>query len=69
MEQFIYGFGVKKFPLTNPSANPDNLDYLIFNIPQDVGFIFTVCEPKDLPSIRALMGRKGLRRLGFLYFF
>lgn len=68
MENFIYGFGISSFTLANPEISEADSDYKIFNIPDNVGFIFTVCRFTDLPKIQALIGVRGLRKLGGVFF-
>ena len=61
MEKFIYGFGLKDFPLTNPT---EDQDYLIFEIPKDVGPIICVNTKDNLPDIIQLIGKAGLISVG-----
>ena len=64
MESFIYGFGIYHFVLNNPIRNTDNKDYIIFNLPENVGRVFIVCDHGCLPYIREVMMLKGERTLG-----
>ena len=64
MENFVYGFGIYKFVLNNPTRDTDNRDYILFNLPPNVGRIFIVCDVGYLPYIRDVMMLRGSRTLG-----
>ena len=63
MEEFVYGFGIMQFNLTNPAIDTADNQFINFDVPDDTGFIFFVGEHKDLPSINMLRAKRGLRRL------
>ena len=68
MEDFIYGFGLAYYTLTNPvqlatNVAPDSRGKY-YSIPADVGYIIALCKLNQVPHIKSLIGRRGLRGVG-----
>ena len=62
MENFIYGFGIHTYTLTNPLSTED-VDTTIYSIPSDVGRVVFLTTATYAPKIQAIIGRTGLSRL------
>ena len=68
MEAFVYGFGLTQYVLANPLIDPDDDNYKIFPIPNNVGFIFMVDQGRNFPRASTLVGKIGLRKIGSYIF-
>ena len=68
MEDFIYGFGIAAYVLSNPvtlegDQRLTDSNYKYYSLPSGEKHIFTLCRADQMPAIRSLIGRKGLRTL------